>query len=301
MNNFLVVILGPTGVGKTDVAIELATHFGSEIISADSRQFYREMKVGTAVPSDEYLKKVKHHFIRFLSVSDHYSVSRYEKDVLNLLPGLFSTNRIVLMAGGSGLYIDAVCSGIDDIPDVDPNVREKYLKKFRDEGLESLRIELKMRDPEYYKIVDLRNPKRIIRALEICAATGTAYSSFLTRNKRKRDFNIIKAGLTRERNELYEIINNRVDRMIADGLEEEARQLLGMKGLNALNCVGYTELFNYFEGKISREKAIDLIKRNTRRYAKRQITWWAKDKDIKWFHPDQTKEIIEFIVREVRE
>lgn len=300
MNNFLIVLLGPTGVGKTDVSIKLATHFGTDIISADSRQFYREMRIGTAVPSEDQLKKVSHHFVRFLSVSDYYSVSRYETDVLRLLPELFSANRIALMTGGSGLYIDAVCRGIDDIPDVDPEVREKYQQKFRNEGLESLRIELKMRDPEYYRIVDLRNPIRIIRALEICATTGSTYSSFLTRSRRERDFKIIKTGLTRGRNELYEMINNRVDRMIAEGLEEEARQLMGMKGLNALNCVGYTELFEYFEGRITREKAIDLIKRNTRRYAKRQMTWWGRDKEITWFHPDQIKEIIEFIERQIR-
>ncbi|NSW94627.1 MAG: tRNA (adenosine(37)-N6)-dimethylallyltransferase MiaA [Bacteroidales bacterium] len=299
MNNFLIVLLGPTGVGKTDVSIKLATHFGTDIISADSRQFYREMRIGTAVPSEDQLKKVNHHFVRFISVYEYYSVSRYETDVLRLLPELFSANRIALMTGGSGLYIDAVCRGIDDIPDVDPDIREKYQQKFRNEGLESLRIELKMRDPEYYRIVDLRNPKRIIRALEICATTGTTYSSFLTRSRRERDFKIIKTGLTRERNELYEMINNRVDRMISEGLEEEARQLMGMKGLNALNCVGYTELFEYFEGRITREKAIDLIKRNTRRYAKRQMTWWGRDKEITWFHPDQIKEIIEFVERQI--
>lgn len=299
MNNFLIVLLGPTGIGKTDVSVEIATYFRTEIISADSRQFYREMRIGTAAPSDVHLEKIRHHFVRFLSVKDYYSVYRYERDVLRLLPELFQASRIVLMTGGSGMYIDAVCKGIDEIPDVDQEIREKYLRKLEEEGMESLRMELKILDPDYYKSVDLRNPKRIIRALEVCATTGTTYSSFLTRTRRERDFRIIKAGLMMDRKELYERINRRVDQMVADGLENEARQLHGMKGLNALNCVGYTEFFKYFEGQISREKAIDLIKRNTRRYAKRQITWWGKDKEIKWFHPGQVKEIIEFIEGEV--
>lgn len=299
MNNFLIVLLGPTGVGKTDVSLEIAAHYNTEIISADSRQFYREMRIGTAVPTDVQLKKIPHHFVRFLSVKDYYSVFRYERDVLHLLPELFRSNRIVLMTGGSGMYIDAVCKGIDDIPDVDPEIREHYLRKFREEGLESLRMELKILDTDYYKSVDLKNPKRIIRALEICTTTGTTYSSFLKRTRRERDFRVIKTGLERDRKDLYERINRRVDQMIADGLEEEAHQLFDMKGLNALNCVGYTEFFKYFEGQISKEEAINLIKRNTRRYAKRQITWWARDKEIKWFHPDRVKEIIEYIDKEV--
>lgn len=299
MNNFLIVLLGPTGVGKTDVSVEIATHFRTEIISADSRQFYREMRIGTAAPTDLQMKKIRHHFVRFLSIKDYYCVNRYERDVLRLLPELFQVNRILLMTGGSGLYIDAVCKGIDNVPDVDPEIREKYLRKFIEEGLESLRMELKILDPEYYKSVDLKNPKRIIRALEICATTGTPYSSFLTGTRRERDFRIIKIGLAMDRKELYERINRRVDQMVSDGLEDEARQLFVMKGLNALNCVGYTEFFKYFEGLISREKAIDLIKRNTRRYAKRQITWWGRDKEIKWFHPVQVTEIIEFIEKKV--
>ena len=294
MKNFLIVLLGPTGVGKTDISINLATHFNSEIISSDSRQFYKEMIIGTAVPDDFQLKKVKHHFIRFISVQDYYSSSLFEKDVLNLLPQLSQKNNLTIMSGGSGMYIDAVCSGIDDIPDVDPFVREKFLKRYREEGIEGLRMTLKLLDPEHYANIDLKNHKRIIRALEICESTGRPYSSFLKNQKRVREFGIIKIGLERPRNELYARINKRVDEMIETGLEEEANSLYDFKTLNALKCVGYREFFDLIDGKTTRDKAIELIKRNTRRYAKRQLTWWAKDKDIKWFQPEQIEEIIEY-------
>jgi len=294
MKNFLIVLLGPTGVGKTDISINLATHFNSEIISSDSRQFYKEMIIGTAVPDDFQLKKVKHHFIRFISVQDYYSSSLFEKDVLNLLPQLSQKNNLTIMSGGSGMYIDAVCSGIDDIPDVDPFVREKFLKRYREEGIEGLRMTLKLLDPEHYANIDLKNHKRIIRALEICESTGRPYSSFLKNQKRVREFGIIKIGLERPRNELYARINKRVDEMIETGLEEEANSLYDFKTLNALKCVGYREFFDLIDGKTTRDKAIELIKRNTRRYAKRQLTWWAKDKDIKWFQPEQLEEIIEY-------
>jgi tRNA dimethylallyltransferase len=295
MNNILIVLLGPTGVGKTDVSIDLARHFGSDIISADSRQFFREMKTGTAVPSDEQLAEIKHHFIRFMPVSDYYRSSLFERDVLKLLPELFSRNKVVLMTGGSAMYIDAVCGGIDDIPDVDQSVREKYNLKYKKEGIAGLRMTLKLLDPEHYEVVDLKNPKRIIRALEICETTGRPYSSFLTKQKRERDFQIIRIGLERPRPELYDRINRRVDKMVEDRLENEARDLFDMRHLNALNSVGYREYFNYFEGKITREKAIELIKRNSRRYAKRQMTWWGKDKDIRWFDPEKVPEIIKYI------
>jgi tRNA dimethylallyltransferase len=295
MNNILIVLLGPTGVGKTDVSIDIARHFGSDVISADSRQFFREMKTGTAVPSDEQLAIIKHHFIRFMPVSDYYSSSLFERDVLKLLPELFGKNRVVLMTGGSAMYIDAVCGGIDDIPDVDQSAREKYNLKNKKEGLAGLRMALKLLDPEHYEVVDLKNPKRIIRALEICETTGRPYSSFLTKQKRARDFQIIKIGLERPRPELYDRINRRVDRMVEDGLENEARDLFEVRHLNALNSVGYREFFDYFEEKITREKAIELIKRNSRRYAKRQMTWWAKDKEIRWFDPERVQEIIKYI------
>jgi tRNA dimethylallyltransferase len=295
MKNILIVLLGPTGVGKTDISIDLATRFKCEIISADSRQFFREMKIGTAVPPDYQLNAINHHFIRFLSVEDYYSSSLFERDVLLLLPRLFGRNNIVLMSGGSGMYLEAVCHGIDDIPDVDPSVREKYILMYRNEGIEGLRVALKLLDPEHYAKVDLKNHKRILRALEICETSGRPYSSFLKKQKRKRDFMVVKIGLNRTREDLYKRINSRVDEMITLGLEKEAKELQKFRNLNALNSVGYREFFEYFDGKISRDKAIELIKRNSRRYAKRQITWWSKDKDIKWFHPEDVQGIINFI------
>jgi tRNA dimethylallyltransferase len=295
MQNILIVLLGPTGVGKTDLSIDIAGHFGSEIISCDSRQFFKEMKIGTGVPTEEQLTKIKHHFIRFLSVRDYYSASLFERDVLNLLPELFGRNRIIIMTGGSGMYINAVCDGIDNIPDVDVEIREKYLKKYEEEGIEGLRVCLKMLDFEYYKKVDLKNHKRIIRALEICETTGRPYSSFLKKEKRERSFRVIKIGLQRPREELYKMINLRVDKMIYQGLEDEVLSLNELKYFNALNTVGYNEFVEFFDNKITREKAIELIKRNSRRYAKRQITWWSKDKDIRWLHPDQKQEIIDYL------
>lgn len=301
MNNKLIVILGPTGVGKTDISVKLARIFGCDIISADSRQFYTEMKIGTAVPSDDQLSAVKHHFIRFISINDYYSSSLYEKDVLKLLAGLFKKNQHVIMTGGSGMYIDAVCNGIDDIPDVDIEIREKYTAKYREEGIEGLRLALKHMDPEYYENVDLKNHKRIIRALEICETTGRPYSSFLTKQKRQRDFRIIKIGINRPREELYSRINSRVDDMIRNGLEDEAKRLFPFRNLNALNTVGYNEFFDFFEGIISREKAIELIKRNTRRFAKRQLTWWSRDRDIAWFNADEEQEIAVYLKEKISE
>jgi len=295
MKNILIVLLGPTGVGKTDISIDLATRFSCEIISADSRQFFREMRIGTAVPTDIQLNTVNHHFLQFLSVKDYYSSSLFEKDVLALLPKLFLKNNIALMTGGSGMYIDAVCYGIDDIPDVDPFVREKYISKYKEEGIESLRAALKLLDPEHYARVDLKNYKRIIRALEICETAGRPYSSFLKKQKRERDFRIILIGLERNREDLYSRINQRVDEMVKSGLEQEARQLYDFRNLNAMNSVGYTEFFDFFDGNITREKAIELIKRNSRRYAKRQMTWWGKNEEIKWFSPEKVDEIVEFI------
>ena len=295
MKNTLVVVLGPTGVGKTGVAIEIARRFGTGIISADSRQFYKDMMIGTAVPDESQLRQVKHHFVRFLPVDKYYSASLFERDVLDLLPAFFRNSGLAVMAGGSGMYIDAVCNGIDDIPDIEPAIREKFNRKFREEGIESLRIDLKVLDPEYYSRVDLKNHKRIIRALEICETTGRPYSAFLAKSRPSRDFAVIKIGLEMDRDKLYERLDKRVDEMIRNGLEEEARKLSEFRELNALKSVGYTELFSYFDGKISREKAIELIKRNTRRYAKRQITWWRKDTAIKWFNPDNIDGIINYL------
>jgi len=295
MRNILIVLVGPTGVGKTDISIGLAQRFGCEIISADSRQFFREMSIGTAVPSVIQLDTIKHHFIRFLSVEDYYSSSQFERDVLELLPRLFASNGFALMAGGSGMYIDSVCDGIDDIPDTDPAVREKYIAMYSESGIAALRSALRLLDPDHYSRVDLGNYKRIIRALEICESTGKPYSSFLNKKKRKRNFGIIKIGLKRPREELYSRINARVDEMVCRGLEEEARSLIQYRHLNALNSVGYREYFEYFDCITTKDQAIDLIKRNSRRYAKRQMTWWGKDDSISWFHPDQAAEIISHI------
>lgn len=291
MDNTLLVLLGPTGVGKTDISIDLALQTGSEIISADSRQFYIEMRIGTAVPSRQQLDKVRHHFIQFISVDRYYSSSIYEREVLQLLPDLFARNRLVIMAGGSGMYIDAVCKGIDDIPDVDQHIRDKYNRMYIENGIAGLRVALKILDPEHYSRVDLRNHKRLIRALEICESTGKPYSSFLNKEKSKRDFRIVTIGLNRPREELYDRINMRVDAMLREGLEEEARLLYPKRHLNALNTVGYREMFDYFDGAITKAKAIELIKRNSRHYAKRQLTWWSKDDSILWFHPDDKEGI----------
>jgi tRNA dimethylallyltransferase len=295
MKNILIVLSGPTGVGKTDIALDIAEHFNTEILSSDSRQFYKEMRIGTAVPDDQQLQRIKHHFIRFISVEDYYSASRFETDVLNLLPEIFQKNRFAIMVGGSGMYIDAVCNSIDDIPDVPPEIRQKYIDLIKNEPVESLRVALKLMDPVYYSTVDLKNSKRIIRALEICETTGRPYSSFLTNKKKERDFIILKIGLSRPREELYERINSRVDKMIEEGLLEEVKSLYERKHLNALNSVVYREIFEHLEGNITFEKSIELIKRNTRRFAQRQITWWSRDKEINRFHPDEKTGIIEFI------
>ena len=301
MKNTLIVLPGPTGVGKTEFATELAVRLGCSIISCDSRQFYREMKIGTAVPDAEQLARVTHHFIGFLSVTDYYSISLFERDVLALLPSLFAGNRVVVMTGGSMLYMDAVCRGMDDIPDTDPEVRQKYLEQYQTEGIAGLRMALKMLDPDHYARIDLHNPRRIMRALEITESTGRPYSSFLTAPTRERDFRIIKAGLTREREELYRRIDNRVDLMIEKGLEAEAASLVRYRGLNALNTVGYREMFSLFDGLITREQAVSLIKRNTRRYARKQLTWWKRDSEITWFDASEGGRIASWIESRLEE
>ena len=301
MKNTLIVLPGPTGVGKTAFATGLAERLGCEIISCDSRQFYREMKIGTAAPGKEELARVRHHFVGFLSVTDYYSISLFERDVLALLPSLFSSNPVAIMTGGSMLYMDAVCRGMDDIPDTDPAVRQKYLGMYHDEGIEGLRIALKMLDPASYSRIDLHNPRRILRALEITESSGRPYSSFLTAPVRQRDFRIIKAGLTRERGELYRRIDMRVDRMMEEGLEQEAVSLKQYRELNALNTVGYREMFSWFDGEVSRDQAVMLIKRNTRRYARKQLTWWNRDSQINWFDASESEKIISWIEKSLDE
>jgi tRNA dimethylallyltransferase len=294
-NNFLIIILGPTGIGKTNLSIEIAKHFDTEIISSDSRQIYKELKIGTAVPSEEQLQTVRHHFIGNKSIFDYYNVSMYEIEVNDFLSDFYKNKSIALLVGGSGMYIDAVCNGIDDLPQIDFQIRNELQQKFENEGIESLRFELKRLDPDHYLKVDLKNHKRILKALEICLQTGKTYTSFLTNPQKKRNFKTIKIGLNRNRTELHDIINQRVDKMVEEGLIDEAKTFYQYRNLNSLNTVGYKEFFDYLDGKTDLETAIELLKRNTRRYARRQLTWFHKDTEIKWFEPHQKKEIIDYI------
>jgi tRNA dimethylallyltransferase len=291
----LLVVTGPTAVGKTSLAMQLARFLATEILSADSRQFYREMRIGTACPKNEELKLVTHHFIGHISIHDEYNVSKFETDALNLLAELFRDHQVVILTGGSGLYINAVCHGIDDLPDPDDTLRKELMAIFAEEGIESLRSKLRMLDPDYYCQVDLANPKRLLRALEVCITTGKPFSGLRKNAPKPRDFNIIKIGLTRDKEELNRRINDRVDRMIGEGLLEEVEELLPFRHLNAMNTVGYKELFPFFSGEISVDQAVANIKTHSRRYAKRQMTWFRKDGSIRWFHPDQEEEIITIV------
>lgn len=295
MKKKLIVVAGPTAVGKTDISIKLAQHYSTEILSADSRQFYRELQIGTATPSAEELSIVPHHFIGNLSISDYYNVSIYEQQALEVLNSVFATNDFAVVAGGSGLYIHALCHGIDDLPDPDENLRDEINLIYKNSGLEGLQQKLETLDPEFYQTIDKVNPKRLMRAIEVCVATGTTYTELRKNTKKSRKFQAIKIGLIREKQELYEMINARVDKMVEMGLLDEALKLLPYKDKNALNTVGYKELFRYFNGEISLEQAITDIKTNSRRYAKRQITWFKKDPEICWFHPDEYLSIIKFI------
>lgn len=297
MKPYLVVVTGPTAIGKTSVSLGIANHFGSEIISADSRQLFREMVIGTAVPDHDELKQVPHHFIHTHSIFDYYNASRYESDVLEKLSILFKTKEVVVLTGGSMLYVDAVCNGIDDLPAIDFLIRKQVVEQFEQEGIEPLLQELKILDPEYYGQVDLKNPKRIMHAIEICRMTGTTYSSFRTNQKKERPFEIIKIGLTATRDILYDRINRRVDAMIAAGLEEEARSLYLHRNNNALNTVGYREWFDHFDGLLGRDETIEKIKSNTRRYARKQQTWFKRDPDIRWFDIADKDLIIPFILQ----
>ena len=296
MDKTLIVITGPTAVGKTRLCIDIAKHFDIPIINADSRQIYKELKIGTARPTDEEMREVKHYFVGTLSLDDYYSASLYEQQVLALLEEQFKTHDFALMSGGSMMYIDAVCNGIDDIPTIDDGTRETMKRRLQEEGLEKLCEELKQLDPEYYEIVDRQNPKRVVHALEICTMTGQAYTSFRKREQKRRPFRIVKIGLNRERTELYDRINARVDEMMANGFLKEAAGLYERKDLNALNTVGYKELIDYFEGRWTLKEAIERIKGNTRRYARKQLTWYKKDEQMKWFHPDQKEDIINYIL-----
>lgn len=291
----LIVLIGPTGVGKTDLSIKIAEKYGSPIISADSRQLYSDLKIGTAAPTEEYLKRMKHYFVGTLKLTDYYSAAQYESEVISLLEELFKSNNTILLTGGSMMYIDAICKGIDDIPTVDSETRQMMMEKYEKEGLDRLCAELKLLDPEYYSTVDLKNPKRVIHALEICYMTGKTYTSFRTGNKKQRPFDIIKIGLCRDREELYERINKRVDIMIKEGLVDEVKSVYEYRNLNSLNTVGYKEIIQYLEGKCTLEFAIEKIKQNSRIYSRKQMTWFKRDNDITWFHPDKEEKIMEFI------
>lgn len=283
MCNYLITVIGATAIGKTALSIQLAQHFNAEIISCDSRQFYKEMTIGTAVPSAEELASAPHHFIQNKSIFDGYSVGQFEKDALKKLDELFSKNNIVIMVGGSGLYTNAVLEGFDDFPDISPEIRKKLNKQIENGELEILQNQLKELDPESYQTIEIENPHRLIRALEICIGTEKPYSSFKYKNKTKRNFIPIKIGLTADREVIYDRINQRVAMMLQEGLLEEAKSLYPHKKLNALQTVGYRELFDYFDGKCTLEFAIAEIKKNTRRFAKRQGTWNKKDETIHWF------------------
>ncbi len=298
MNKTLIVITGPTAVGKTDLCLDIAKYFGIPIINADSRQIYREIKIGTAAPTEEQLQQVRHYFVGTQALTDYYSASIYEQEVMSLLDTLFQTSDYALLSGGSMMYIDAVCNGIDDIPTVDDETRNTLKRRLAEEGLESLCEQLRVLDPEHYEIVDKKNPRRVVHALEICLMTGRTYTSFRTNEHKERPFNIIKIGLTRDREIIYERINRRVDIMMEQGFLDEARSVYPLRHLNALNTVGYKELFAYLDGTWSLDEAIERIKGNTRRYARKQLTWYKKDPLVTWFSPDDKQLILNHIIKQ---
>ncbi|MBQ3212775.1 MAG: tRNA (adenosine(37)-N6)-dimethylallyltransferase MiaA [Alistipes sp.] len=291
----LIVIVGPTGSGKTDLSIRVAEHYACPIISTDSRQFYRGIPIGTAQPDKEQLERVEHHFIASHELTDDFNCGAYEVAALKRLEELFYKHDTVVAVGGSGLYVKALCEGMDDLPEVEPALRQQLSDRLKREGLEALAEQLRELDPTFYEVVDRKNPARVLRALEVCIATGKPYSALRTGVKRERPFNIVKIGVTMERAVLYERIDRRVDIMVEAGLEQEARKVYPLRHLNSLQTVGYREMFDYFDGSISRDEAIELIKRNSRRYAKRQLTWFGRDGEIEWFLPSETEKIVEYI------
>lgn len=293
----LFVLLGPTAVGKTETSLRLAEYMGCPILNCDSRQLYRDMLIGTAPPSAEEMRRVKHYFVGTLGLQDYYSVARYEEDCLRLMDELFPTHPNLLLSGGSMMYIDAVCNGIDDIPTVDSETREFIRNRLDTEGLDALLRELKLVDPEYYEIVDKKNHKRVVHGLEIYYSSGKKFSSYRTQTVKERPFRIVKIGLRRERADLFDRINRRVDLMMEQGLLDEARRLYPFRGENALNTVGYKELFTYLDGEWDLTTAVERIKKNTRVYAKKQMTWYQKDDQITWFHPENYKEIENFVAK----
>ncbi len=291
----LLVIVGPTGVGKTELSLRAAEYFSTSILNADSRQLYRDIPIGTAAPTAEDLSRVPHHFVGTLNLDDYYSAARYESEAMSLLERLFAGRDTVVLSGGSMLYVDAVCQGIDDIPTISDSVRQRMRERYENEGLETLAAELERLDPAYFAQCDIRNPKRVIHALEICHMTGRTYTSFRVRKVKERPFRIIKIGLCRERGELFDRIGRRTDQMLSAGLLDEARRVLPHRDCNSLNTVGYKELFKYLDGEWTLDFALEKIKRNTRVYAKKQMTWFKKDPEIAWFHPDKWDEVRFFI------
>ena len=291
----LLVLLGPTAVGKTELALQLAEHIGSPIINADSRQLYRDLRIGTAAPTEEQQRRVRHYFVGILDIHDYYSAARFETDAIKVINELFEHHDTLLMSGGSMLYIDAVCKGIDDIPTIHEETRAMLRQRLQAEGPEILTRELRLLDPEYYAIADLKNTKRIVHALEVCYQTGRTFTSFRTATQKQRPFRIVKIGLNRPRAELFKRINQRVEQMLDDGLLDEARALLPYRDENALNTVGYKEMFQVLDGTWDLTFAKERMKKNTRVYAKKQLTWFSRDEEIRWFHPDEKEQIIQYI------
>lgn len=298
--NTLIVVIGSTGIGKSAISLKLAEFYKTEIISADSRQFYRELSIGTAVPEKKELELIKHHFIQSISIHDYYNVSQFEIEALDLISELFKTNNTLILTGGSMMYVDTLCNGIDDIPTISNEIREETAKWYDSNGIEAARELLLKLDPEYYSIVDLNNHKRIVHAIEVCKMSGKTFTSFRRKTRKIRPFNIIKIGLNQEREVLYGRINDRVDKMMSDGLLEEAKSVYEFRTLNSLNTVGYKELFSYLDGNCTLDEAVDLIKRNSRKYARKQLTWFRRDSDINWFRPDQLDEILSFTSNLIR-
>ena len=294
----LFVLLGPTAVGKTELALQMAETLGCPILNCDSRQIYRGMEIGTAAPTREQQQRVKHYFVGTHDIGDYYSSAQYEQDVLALIAELGAKHQSLLLTGGSMMYLDAVCNGIDDIPSVDAEVRETLRARLEAGDIDEMRNELRLLDPSYYHTADTRNPKRVVHALEVCYSSGRPYSSFLTQERKPRPFHIVKIGLRRERQELFDRINMRVEGMMADDLLDEARRLYPLRKENALNTVGYKELFRYIEGEWELPFAIEKIKKNTRDYAKKQMTWFAHDNSIQWFHPNQVDDIMQILHKE---
>ncbi len=297
----LIVIAGPTAVGKTSLCLKLANFFKTEIISADSRQFFKEMNLGTAKPTPEERNQVTHHLVDFKSITEPYDVRTFEIDVFALLHEIFKKKKVVILTGGSGLYIDAICKGLDEIPLVDPKIRIEIISKYEANGLDFLQTEVARLDPEYYETVDRQNPQRLMRALEVCLGTGNKFSSYRLKKIIERPFHILKLGLDRDRESLYKRIDQRMDQMLADGLLDEVKSLYPYKDLNALKTVGYSELFDFIDGKYPYEEAVRLLKRNSRRYAKRQLTWFRKDDETVWFNPGNESEIIAYLTSKVKQ